>query len=91
MLGGVRHHHEKFNGSGYPEAKKGEQIPLTARIIAVADAFNAMTSDRAYRASLGVEHALKELELFSGKQFEPQVVGAFMEGYRAGEIMNSEI
>jgi HD-GYP domain-containing protein (c-di-GMP phosphodiesterase class II) len=90
MLGGVRHHHEKFNGGGYPDGKKEEQIPLTARIIAVADAFDAMTSNRAYRSSLGVEHALKELELFSGKQFDPQVVGAFMRAYQDGEIMNSE-
>lgn len=88
MLGGVRHHHEKFDGTGYPDGKKGKQIPLIARIIAVADAFDAMTSNRSYRKSLGIETALKELEIFSGRQFDPQVVEAFMQAYRSGELSN---
>lgn len=86
MLGGVRHHHEKFDGSGYPDGKKDEQIPLIARIIAVADSFDAMTSNRAYRKALDVDMALKELEVFSGRQFDPQVVEAFMQAYHSGEI-----
>lgn len=89
MLGGVRHHHEKYDGTGYPDGKKGEEIPLSARIIAVADSFDAMTSNRSYRKSLGVDVAMKELEIYSGRQFDPIVVEAFMAAYQAGELSNS--
>jgi HD-GYP domain-containing protein (c-di-GMP phosphodiesterase class II) len=73
----VKYHHEKFDGSGYPEGLKGEDIPLIARIIAVADAFDAMTTDRPYRKGLTVEIALKELKNKAGTQFDPKVVEAF--------------
>jgi HD-GYP domain-containing protein (c-di-GMP phosphodiesterase class II) len=86
MLDGVRHHHEKFDGSGYPDGKTGDQIPLTARIIAVADAFDAMTSSRAYRKALSIETALNELEKYRGRQFDPNVVEAFMQAYRSREL-----
>jgi HD-GYP domain-containing protein (c-di-GMP phosphodiesterase class II) len=89
MLGGVRNHHEKYDGSGYPDGKKGELIPLAARIIAVADAFDAMTSNRAYRTALPVEAALKELEMYRGIQFDPHVVDAFMQAHQSGEISTS--
>lgn len=88
MLGGVRHHHEKYDGSGYPDGKAGDQIPLAARIIAVADAFDAMTSNRAYRKALNIDDAIMELENFSGRQFDPQIVEAFLKAYRSGEISN---
>lgn len=78
MIGGVRHHHEKYDGSGYPDQKKGEEIPLIGRIIAVADAFDAMTSTRPYRTAINHETALNELLSNSGKQFDPLVVDAFM-------------
>ena len=86
MTGGVRHHHEKYDGSGYPDRKKGEEIPLMGRIIAVADAFDAMTSTRPYRTALNHESALNELASHSGKQFDPGVVDAFMELYKKGEL-----
>jgi HD-GYP domain-containing protein (c-di-GMP phosphodiesterase class II) len=89
MLGGVRHHHEKFDGTGYPDGKKGDQIPLVARIISVADAFDAMTSSRAYRKALSVETAISELNNFSGSQFDPDVVAAFMQAYHSGELSSS--
>ncbi len=89
LLDGVRHHHEKFDGSGYPDGKMGDQIPLTARIIAVADAFDAMTSSRAYRKALSIETALDELEIYSGRQFDPIVVKAFMQAYRSGELSST--
>ncbi|HEV2761875.1 MAG TPA: HD domain-containing phosphohydrolase [Pyrinomonadaceae bacterium] len=73
----VAEHHEKWDGSGYPLGLRGEQIDLNARIFAVADAFDAMTSDRVYRAGRSYEAALAELEAFAGKQFDPQVVAAF--------------
>lgn len=86
MLGGVRHHHEKYDGSGYPDGISGDKIPLIARIISVADAFDAMTSTRAYRTALPHEKALKELNDCSGKQFDPIVVEAFVAAYNRGEI-----
>ena len=86
MIGGVRNHHEKYDGSGYPDRKKGEEIPLIGRIIAVADSFDAMTSTRPYRTALSHETALYELETNSGKQFNPDIVVAFLEVYKKGEL-----
>jgi len=82
----VRHHHEHFAGGGYPLGLAGTQIPLGARIIPVADAFNAMTSDRPYRASLAREVAIQELIRHSGTQFDPEVVDAFL---RVAEVAAS--
>jgi putative nucleotidyltransferase with HDIG domain len=73
----VRHHHEWFNGEGYPDGLGGENIPLHAAIIAVADAFDAMTSVRPYKHSRAREDALEELARFSGKQFNPRIVEVF--------------
>jgi len=83
---GVRSHHEKYDGSGYPDKLKGDEIPLLGRIILVADAFDAMTSDRSYRKAMSVESALDELERGSGLQFDPAVVDAFMNSYKEGKI-----
>jgi diguanylate cyclase (GGDEF)-like protein len=74
----VRHHHEAFDGQGYPDCLRGEQIPLGARIITVADAFDAMVSARAYRKGRSVEEALAELRRCRGTQFDPFVVDAFL-------------
>jgi HD-GYP domain-containing protein (c-di-GMP phosphodiesterase class II) len=73
----VAQHHEKWDGSGYPLGLRGEAIDMNARIFAVADAFDAMTSDRVYRAGKPYEAAASELGLFAGLQFDPQVVAAF--------------
>ncbi len=73
-------HHEHFDGSGYPDGLSGEQIPLEARIIAVADAWHAMREDRPYRKALTAEIAVKELRQNRGKQFDPKVVDAFLDG-----------
>lgn len=73
----VRHHHEWFDGRGYPDGLAGEDIPLGARIIAVVDAFEAMTSDRPYRKAMGREEALAEIRRCAGTQFDPRVVEAF--------------
>jgi len=86
MIDGVRHHHEKYDGSGYPDNKAGEDIPLMGRIIAVADSFDAMTSTRPYRTELGHETALKELMTYRGIQFDPLMVEAFIEVYNKGEL-----
>jgi HD-GYP domain-containing protein (c-di-GMP phosphodiesterase class II) len=75
----IRHHHERFDGSGYPDGLRGDDIPLSARIFAVADSFDAMTSDRPYRGSMGIERALGEIRAGSGTQFDPEVVGVFVD------------
>lgn len=74
----VRHHHEHYDGCGYPDGLTGERIPLGARIISVADSFDAMTSDRPYRQALSSERALEELKTCAGAQFDPNVVDAFI-------------
>lgn len=74
----VKYHQEHFDGSGYPEGLKGAAIPLGARILAVVDAFSAMTDDRAYRKGRSVEEAIAELRAFGGTQFDPQVVETFV-------------
>jgi HD-GYP domain-containing protein (c-di-GMP phosphodiesterase class II) len=84
VLAGVRNHHERFDGRGYPDGLKGEEIPLAARIIAVADTFDAMTTSRPYRQGLGREQAAREIAAGAGTQFCPQVVAAFLALFDAG-------
>lgn len=84
VIPGVRYHHEKYDGTGYPERLRGEAIPFLARIIAVADTFDAMTTDRPYRKGLPRETALAELEKCSGTQFDPEIARAFIEVLTAG-------
>ena len=78
IVPGIRHHHERYDGKGYPAGLKGEKIPLVGRIIAVADAYDAMTTNRPYRARLDHQEALLELKLNAGSQFDPGVVDAFI-------------
>jgi HD-GYP domain-containing protein (c-di-GMP phosphodiesterase class II) len=75
----IRCHHERWDGRGYPRGLRGPQIPLEARVFALADAFDAMTSDRPYRRAMQVEVALDEIAAGAGKQFDPDVVEAFLE------------
>jgi hypothetical protein len=74
----VRSHHERWDGRGYPDNLVGEKIPYLARIIAVADSYNAMTSDRPYRRAMTPEHAIEQLVLGKGSQYEPPLVDAFL-------------
>ncbi|MBA2663630.1 MAG: HD domain-containing protein [Bradymonadaceae bacterium] len=78
LIGGVYHHHERWDGGGYPLGLAGNAIPLMARIIAVADAFDAITSQRAYQSAQSIEYGLEELASCSGTQFDPQIVDAFL-------------
>jgi HD-GYP domain-containing protein (c-di-GMP phosphodiesterase class II) len=73
----VLHHHERWDGRGYPHGLAGEEIPLGARIIFIADAYDAMTSDRAYRSRLTAHDAVAELERCAGTQFDPEIVAVF--------------
>ena len=75
----VRYHHEKFDGSGYPDGLKGDDIPLGARIITLADSFDAMTTDRSYRKKMTVEEALDEVRRCAGSHFDPYLARAFLE------------
>ncbi len=74
----VRHHHERYDGKGYPDHISGEEISLGARILCVADSFDAMVSDRPYRKSMSVEEAFCELERCSGTKFDPNIVKTFI-------------
>ena len=74
----IRHHHERFDGKGYPDGLKGEEIPLSARIFCVVDAFDAMTTQRPYREPLPWREASARLRSAAGEQFDPDVVAAFV-------------
>jgi HD-GYP domain-containing protein (c-di-GMP phosphodiesterase class II) len=80
-LGIVRSHHEKMDGSGLPDGLKGDAIPFEARVVSVADAFDAMTSARPYRPSLQVSRAVAELKNCAGSQFDARVVEAFLDAF----------
>lgn len=81
-LEGARYHHERFDGTGYPLGLEGKGIPLPARVIAVADAYDAMTSSRSYRAAMSHDDAVAEIDRVSGAQLDPEVVSAFETAYR---------
>ncbi|MBI5195764.1 MAG: HD domain-containing protein [Nitrospirae bacterium] len=86
VIPGVKDHHERFDGKGYPDGLKNEAISLIARIIAVADTFDAMTTDRPYRKGLSVEKAFEEFRKGSDTQFDKAVVDAFLNAWEDGEL-----
>jgi putative nucleotidyltransferase with HDIG domain len=83
----VLHHHERWDGRGYPHGLSGEDIPLGSRILLVADAYDAMTSGRIYQAQVDHEEAVAELERCAGTQFDPQVVAVFVGSVRRDEVL----
>ncbi len=83
----IRHHHERWDGGGYPDGISGEDIPLGARVICVADSFDAMTTDRPYRKALSADTAIEELRRGSGTQFDPMVVSAFLRAMPSDPIV----
>ncbi|MEW6720409.1 MAG: HD domain-containing phosphohydrolase [Thermodesulfobacteriota bacterium] len=85
----IRHHHERYDGKGYPDGIAGEEIPTIARILAVVDTFDAMTSDRPYRRALSPEAAVEELQRCAGTQFDPGIVRIFVETIREEGIRNA--
>jgi diguanylate cyclase (GGDEF)-like protein len=93
VLGGIRHHHERFDGRGYPDKLSGESIPVLGRLLAVPDCFSAMTTERPYRKALSWQEAISEIEKGRGSQFDPLMANAFLEviariiAEKAGQII----
>jgi putative nucleotidyltransferase with HDIG domain len=85
----VLHHHERYDGTGYPGRLAGDQIPLGARVVAVADSFDAMTSDRPYRRALSIEDAVDRLRAGAGSQWDPSIVAAFLRLAAEGRLTSS--
>ena len=94
VLGGIRAHHERWDGTGYPDGLKGEKIPISGRILAIADAFDAVTTDRPYRKAMTLSEAEKELVRNSGIQFDPEIVKKILphlkQIYELGKSVNVE-
>jgi HD-GYP domain-containing protein (c-di-GMP phosphodiesterase class II) len=82
----VLYHHERYDGTGYPDRLSGEEIPLLARIVAIADTFDAMSSKRIYRDQLDMEHILNEIKNKKDTQFDPQIVDIFLNIWRNNNI-----
>jgi HD-GYP domain-containing protein (c-di-GMP phosphodiesterase class II) len=86
IIPGVKYHHEQVDGKGYPDGLRGEDIPILAKIVAVSDTYDAMTTDRPYRKAMDKKMAIDELERCSGTQLDKEVVEAFIQAYQNGEI-----
>ena len=82
----IRHHHERFDGKGYPDCLKGEKIPLLARILSVADVYDALTTDRSYRKKMSDDVAVKIIRESAGSQFDPKIVDIFLDLHTQGKI-----
>jgi diguanylate cyclase (GGDEF)-like protein/putative nucleotidyltransferase with HDIG domain len=86
----VRHHHERWDGSGYPDGLRGEEIPIGARILAVVDCMDALASDRQYRRALSLERAVEQIALESGRSFDPRIVAILKRRFREFEQLTDE-
>jgi HD-GYP domain-containing protein (c-di-GMP phosphodiesterase class II) len=82
----VLYHHERWEGGGYPTGRAGEDIPVEARVLAVADAYDAMTSTRPYRLAVSAERALEEVDRCAGTQFDPEIARLFVDACSAGRL-----
>ena len=86
IIPGIRNHHETWNGKGYPDQLKGEEIPMVARIIGIADTFDAMTTTRPYQQAMTLDYVLDKMRSMSGTRFDPVVIDAFIAAVEAGDI-----
>ncbi|MGH9363988.1 MAG: HD domain-containing phosphohydrolase [Thermoanaerobaculia bacterium] len=87
VIPGMKYHHEKWQGGGYPEGLKGEEIPLQARIVTVADTFDAMTTTRPYQLAMEIQFVVDRIRQFAPSRFDPRVVAAFVSGWEKGAIV----
>jgi HD-GYP domain-containing protein (c-di-GMP phosphodiesterase class II) len=86
IIPGMKHHHEKWAGGGYPEGLKGEEIPMQARIVAIADTFDAMTTNRPYQKAMELSYVVDKIKSFGGTRFDPRVVDAFVRAWKNGDV-----
>jgi HD-GYP domain-containing protein (c-di-GMP phosphodiesterase class II) len=86
VVNGVKYHHEKWDGSGYPEGLKGEEIPMIARIISVADTYDAMTTNRPYQNAMKPDYVKEKIRGFAGIRYDRKIVNAFLKAYEAGRM-----
>jgi HD-GYP domain-containing protein (c-di-GMP phosphodiesterase class II) len=90
IIPGMKYHHEKWSGGGYPEGLEGEQIPIQARIVAIADTFDAMTTNRPYQKAMELGYVVEKIKSFAGTRFDPRVVEAFANAVKRGDIQIEE-
>ncbi len=89
-IAGMKFHHEKWSGGGYPDGLEGEAIPMQARIVAIADTFDAMTTNRPYQKAMEIGYVVEKIKSFSGTRFDPRVVDAFAQAVKRGDIQIEE-
>lgn len=90
IIPGMKYHHEKWSGGGYPDGLEGEQIPMQARIVAIADTFDAMTTNRPYQKAMELGYVVEKIKSFAGTRFDPHVVEAFVNAVKRGDIQIEE-
>jgi len=90
IIPGMKYHHEKWSGGGYPDGLEGEQIPMQARIVAIADTFDAMTTNRPYQKAMDLSYVVEKIKSFAGTRFDPRVVDAFVTAVKRGDIQIEE-
>ena len=90
FLPGMYMHHEMVNGMGYPQGLKGDEIPLMGKIVAVADTFDAMTTNRPYQKAMELNYVVEKIKSFAGTRFDPRVVDAFAQAVKRGDIQIEE-
>ena len=90
IIPGMKYHHEKWSGGGYPDNLKEDQIPMQARIVAIADTFDAMTTNRPYQKAMEISYVVEKVKSFAGTRFDPRVVDAFVQAVKRGDIVIEE-
>lgn len=90
IIPGMKYHHEKWSGGGYPDGLEGEQIPVQARIVSIADTFDAMTTNRPYQKAMEIGYVVEKIKSFAGTRFDPRVVDAFVNAVKRGDVQIEE-